>query len=90
MKHLTLIFTLALAISINSYAQETTSFSLTDAQQHALNHNRSLKNASLEIQKAEASRWKTLASMLPQANVKLDYSNFMGYELKFGGMAIPQ
>lgn len=74
------------------FAQSSYNFSLKEAQEHALEHNRSLKNASLEIKKAEAARWQVLATMLPQVNVNLDYSNYMGYELDFGiapGMTIP-
>jgi outer membrane protein TolC len=89
MKHKILILTLVLILSGQAFAQQNFDLTLSDAQAYALEHNRTLKNASLEIQKAEAAQWKALASMLPQANVKLDYSNFMGYELKFGGMAIP-
>ncbi len=82
--YLTFIF-----CGLTANAQEPLSLTLKDAQEQALEHNRKLKNASLEIQKAEASRWKALASMLPQASVKLDYTNFMGYEINFGMMSIP-
>ncbi|MDD2196661.1 MAG: TolC family protein [Bacteroidales bacterium] len=90
MKRKILIFSLVFFAVGQTFAQPQ-SFNLTlkDAQDQALEHNRTLKNASLEIQKAEAVRWQTLATMLPQANVNLDYSNFMGYEINFGGMPIP-
>lgn len=87
------IITAALLLStLFVFAQSSYTLSLIEAQEHALEHNRSLKNASLEIQKSEAARWQTLATMLPQVNVKLDYSNYMGYELDLGiapGMTIP-
>jgi outer membrane protein TolC len=72
-------------------AQDTLRLDLTlsEAQAQAIEHNRKLKNASLEVKKAEAIRWQAFASMLPQANLKLDYSNFMGYELMFGAIPIP-
>lgn len=78
-----------LLLSGTSFAQQKMKLTLKEAQAYALEHNRSLKNASLEIQKAEASRWQTLASMLPQVKVNLDYSNYCGFELNFSGMAIP-
>lgn len=81
MKHKILIFTLAFFMVGQGFSQQNLNLTLKDAQDQALEHNRTLKNASLEIQKAEAVRWQTLATMLPQANVKLDYSNFMGYEM---------
>ena len=39
--------------------------SLTEAQDYAVETNRSLRNASLAVQKAYAQRWQTIASMLP-------------------------
>ena len=89
MKHRILIFALVFFMAGQSFSQENFNLTLKDAQDQALEHNRTLKNASLEIQKAEAARWQTLASMLPQVNVNLDYSNFMGYEINFGAMPIP-
>ena len=89
MKHRILITALSFIMAGQVFSQENLELTLKDAQEQAIEHNRTLKNASLEIQKAEAAHWQTLASMLPQANVTLDYSNFMGYEINFGGMPIP-
>ncbi|WP_240509550.1 TolC family protein [Geofilum rhodophaeum] len=72
-------------------AQEADSLlqlSLEDAQRHALEHNRSLKNATLEVQVAEARRWQTLATMLPQVSAKADYSNMFGYSMDLGQFKI--
>ena len=69
-------------------AQNKVSLSLQDAQEYALEHNRTLENASLEIKKAEAVRWQTIASMLPQVSAGLDYTNMMGYKMDFGRMVI--
>lgn len=62
--------------------------SLEDAQRHALEHNRSLKNATLEVRVAEARRWQTLATMLPQVSAKADYSNMFGYSMDLGQFKI--
>lgn len=62
--------------------------SLDEAQKVAKEHNRTLKNASLDVQKAEATRWQTIASMLPQVNGSLDYQNMCGYKMSLGGMDI--
>lgn len=73
------------------HAQEADSLlqlSLEDAQRHALEHNRSLKNAALEVQVAEARRWQTLATMLPQVSAKADYSNMFGYSMDLGQFKI--
>ena len=54
------------------------SFSLAEAQAYAIEHNRTLANASIDIQKAQASRWQTIASMLPQVDGSYSYSNYCG------------
>lgn len=63
--------------------------SLEQAQQYALDNNRTLANAALDVQKSQATRWKTIASMLPQISAQGDYSNFLGYTMDFGTMSIP-
>lgn len=84
------LFGLFLA-SFSLQAQDTPrlELSLEDAQRYALENNRTLKNASLDVQKAQASYWQSIASMLPQISAKGDYSNYCGYEMNFGVMTIP-
>ena len=59
-------------------------FTLEEAMSYALEHNWDLQNSSLAVRQAEADRWAAIASMLPQVNGTLDYSNYMGYEMAFG------
>lgn len=61
---------------------------LQQAQEYALEHNRTLQNASYDIQKAEAAKWKAIASLLPQVSASGDYSNYFGYTMDFGAMQI--
>lgn len=49
-------------------AQEGLVLSLDEAQEYAVKQNRSMQNASLEVQRAHAQRWQTIAAMLPQAD----------------------
>lgn len=65
--------------------------SLQEAQNHAVESNRSLKNASLAVQEAYAQRWQTIASMSPQVDGSYAYSNYCGYSatLSMGGMEVP-
>lgn len=65
--------------------------SLQEAQNHAVENNRSLKNASLAVQEAYAQRWQTIASMLPQVDGSYAYSNYCGYSatLSMGSMEVP-
>lgn len=60
--------------------------SLSQARTIALENNRSLRNSSLQVRQAQASRWQTIASMLPQVDANLTYTNMCGYTLNFGVM----
>ena len=55
------------------------SLSLNEACDYAVKQNRSLKNASLQVQEAYAQRWQTIAAMLPQVDGSYAYSNYCGY-----------
>lgn len=65
---------------------ESLSVTLEQAVSYAIEHNRSLQNASLATKQKEASRWQTIASMLPQVSGSLDYMNMCGYEMNLKGM----
>ncbi len=66
----------------------TLALTLQQAQEMALQHSTAILNANLEVQKAEASRWQAIASMLPQVSASLDYSTNFGYQIDLGGMKI--
>ena len=69
-------------------APEVMNLSLKDAQEYAVQQNRTLKNASLAVQEAYAQRWQTIAAMLPQVDGSYSYSNYLGYSatLSMGGL----
>ena len=69
-------------------APTTLTLSLEEAQDYAVDQNRSLRNASLAVQKAYAQRWQTIASMLPQVDMSWAFTSMLGYEMNFGGMPI--
>jgi outer membrane protein TolC len=78
----------AILVGGSSFGQDNTlRLSIKDAENYALEHNRSMKTASLDIRKAEASRWQAISSMLPQVSGALDYSNSLGFSVDLGGMA---
>ena len=60
----------------------TLNLSLAQAQDYAVETNRSLRNASLAVQKAYAQRWQTIASMLPSADLSWGFTSMMGYEME--------
>ncbi|MBQ9418666.1 MAG: TolC family protein [Bacteroidales bacterium] len=88
LKRLTLSL-LLIAVVAGVHGQEVMRLSLDQAQQYALTHNQTMKNASLDVKKAEAERWKTLSTMLPQVKAGFDYQNMCGYEMKMSAFTIP-
>ena len=88
LKRLTLSL-LLIAVVAGVHGQEVMRLSLDQAQQYALTHNQTMKNASLDVKKAEAERWKTLSTMLPQVKAGFDYQNMCGYKMKMSAFTIP-
>mgnify|MGYP002858284618 CR=1 FL=1 len=62
--------------------------SLDEAKNHAVAHNRTIKNAALDVKKAEAERWKAIASMLLQVSGEVDYNNMFNHKMSMGAMDI--
>ncbi|MBO4577098.1 MAG: TolC family protein [Paludibacteraceae bacterium] len=82
------ILFICLLFATGLYAEDQVlQLTLSEAQEYAVQQNRSLKNASLAVQQAHAQRWQTIASMLPQVQGNLGYTNMCGYEIDFGGMS---
>lgn len=69
-------------------APKQLTLSLKEAQDYAVEQNRSLRNASLAVQQAYAQRWQTIAAMLPSVDLSFGYTNMCGYEMEvsFGGI----
>lgn len=93
MRRIALITTAVLMLlsAAHSFAQNedgALSISLKSAQDYAIEHNKTLKNSSLDIRKAEAAKWGAIASMLPQVSASLGYSNYCGYEMNLGPMSV--
>lgn len=85
MKNFSLILLLGL-FSIASFSQEKQlSFSLEEAIQYALENNRVVKNAQLDVKAARKQKWETTTIGLPQISAKVDYQNF----LKQGSAFLP-
>ena len=72
-KKLLYIFFLA---GLIGFAQDTpASFSLNEAVEWGMNYNRTLKRATIEVQKAHKEKWKTISIGFPQINANLIYQN---------------
>ncbi len=79
--NLIILLTVLTLVRING--QDKLSLSLGDAIQHAIEYNKTVKNAELAIDESRKKYNETLSTGLPQANVTLDYSNFLGAEIEF-------
>ena len=79
------LMVIAAVFSVGMYAQAPQKISLTlqQAKQIALDYNLTLRNASLDIRKAQAQRWQTISSMLPNVTAGYDYRNMMGFTTVF-------
>lgn len=69
------LLTLLLLVSIlqSQDKQESYSFSLQQAIDHALQHNYTALNANRDIAAAKQKKWETTATGLPQINAGVDY-----------------
>jgi len=72
MKKIVLSITLSL-LYYNLIGQNA--FTLENAIDYSLKNNRFSKNAAYDIKKANAKKWETIATGLPQINAFIDYSN---------------
>ncbi|MFD2551721.1 TolC family protein [Bizionia sediminis] len=77
MKHSFLLLFVVLA-STALQAQETPNqFSLLEAIDYALAHNRQVKNAARDIDIAKKQKWETTATGLPQISAAVDYQSWI-------------
>lgn len=91
MKRLIILFVAVMgtfAANAQEASEKVLTLSLEEAEQFAVDHNRTLANAAIDVQKAQANKWKAIASMLPQVKGTVDYSNYFGYRMSIGGMDI--
>ncbi|MDR1112328.1 MAG: TolC family protein [Bacteroidales bacterium] len=96
MKKQTLILLLGVFLAINPFcvAQDSNlTLTVEQARQYAVEHNRSLQNAALEVKKAASDRWQVISTMLPQVSSSFEYQNLCGYEMMIdmggGKIAVP-
>jgi outer membrane protein TolC len=68
-------FLLLFIVSL-TYGQQQ-QFTMQEAIDFALDNNRSVLNAKLDIDAAKQKKWETTTMGLPQLNAKIDYQNFI-------------
>lgn len=78
-----LIFlSLSACLMLQVSGQSSLSLSLEQAVNHALEHNKQVKNAELAVTLAQKRINESISSYLPQAEASVDYNNFLGAEIE--------
>lgn len=83
MKQQTIIIILFLLITAIAKGQEPLRLSLSEAQDYAIEHNKTLQNAKLDLKVSDLKIKETVAQGLPQVDAGLDFSTYFGYEMAF-------
>jgi len=78
-----LIIIISLILTGQVRGQETLSLSLDEAINYAIDNNKLVDNASLAIDLAQKKVNESISSFLPQADLNLDYNNYLGAEAEF-------
>lgn len=68
--------------------QQALNLSLEQAKEYAVEYNRSLQKAGIAISEAQETLWQAISAGLPQAEATVDYSNYLGFNMSFGGQSI--
>ena len=61
---------------------------LKEAQDYALQHNKTVWNAGLSVSEAQKKTWETISAGLPQVSATVSYQNMMGFSMSFAGLNI--
>lgn len=69
--------------------QETLRLTLKEAQDYALQNNKTIQNSGLAVSEAQKKVWEVISAGLPQVNATLDYTNMLGFKMELFGMEIP-
>ena len=70
-----LLYVFLLSGLLGSAQDLPTAFTLSEAVEWGMNYNRTLKRATIEVQKAHKEKWKTLSIGFPQIQADLAYQN---------------
>jgi outer membrane protein TolC len=84
----TFIVLFLLALSIQGKAQQSLTLTLEQAKEHAVEYNRTLLKAGISIEESQEALWQAISAGLPQVDATVDYSNYLGFNMNFGGQSI--
>jgi outer membrane protein TolC len=85
-----IIFSVALSfcLCVGAYSQNVLRLSLKEAQDYAIQHNKTISNAGLSVSEAQKGIWEVISAGLPQVESSVSYQNMMGFNMSFAGMEI--
>lgn len=84
MKH-SISLIILLFIAANAYSQDSIlSFSIDEAKEYALKHNKTILNAASDLHLANEQYKEARGNGLPQVSGSMDYMTNFGYEFEFG------
>ncbi|HNQ67605.1 MAG TPA: TolC family protein [Bacteroidales bacterium] len=83
-RRILLISLICLTIGVVAQEHSVLKLSLQQAQDYAIEHNKSLKNVRTDVAISKQKLWQTIAQGLPQGSATVDYTNFFNYEIEFG------
>jgi outer membrane protein TolC len=66
----------------------TLNLSLKEAQDYAMQYNKTVQNSGLAVSQAQKKVWETISTGLPQVNASLDYTNMLGFKMSLFGTSI--
>jgi outer membrane protein len=83
MKQQTIILIILFLTVLTTFGQEPLRLSLSEAQDYAIEHNKTLKNAKLDMKTSDLKLKETISQGLPQITAGVDYTTYFGYEMQF-------
>lgn len=69
---------------IKSQESSVLRLSIDEAQNYAIENNKSLRNVRTDAEISKQQLWQAVSQGLPQVSATLDYTNFFNYEIEFG------
>ena len=77
-----------LSLPVAGRAQQNLALSLEQAKAHAVEYNRTLLKAGISIEESQEALWQAISAGLPKVDATIDYSNYLGFSMSFGGQSI--
>ena len=83
MKHLTITLIFFGFCHLMASAQSSLQLSLNEALEYAIEHNKTIQNAKLDISLSERKTKEAISQGLPQVDATVDWMTYFGYEMEF-------